>query len=78
MPIEYEPQGLRPLVDRRELRALLGISEMTLNRMLRAGILPSYKVSGLWRFDVAEVRAALRMQPGEHWVQPRKRRKVPA
>ena len=75
---EHQPQPLRPMLAREELRALLGISEMSMNRLLRNGSLPAYKVGGQWRFDGAEVRSALRMQPGEHWVQPGRRRKVPA
>jgi excisionase family DNA binding protein len=59
----------RQMIDLPRLCELLGISVLTGHNLLRAGKLPAYRVGSTWRFDEAEVRDALRAQPGEHWVQ---------
>jgi len=72
-PRELTPNSPRPLLDLPAVCSLLGVSLPTAYKLLREGALPSYKVGASWRFDELEIRAALRAQPGERWVQgPRK------
>ncbi|HEY8760136.1 MAG TPA: helix-turn-helix domain-containing protein [Candidatus Dormibacteraeota bacterium] len=70
MPI-FEPQASPPpLITFKALRQVLGVSSMTAATMLAAGRLPGYHVQGQWRFNLEEVLAALRAEPGQR-VQPR-------
>lgn len=51
------------LVGARECAAELGVHLETVRRLHRAGKIPSYRVGSNLRFDVQEVKAALRGRP---------------
>lgn len=48
-----------PLLTARELAAQLRVSERQVQRAAARGELPGLRIGRLWRFDEAEVRAAL-------------------
>jgi excisionase family DNA binding protein len=54
---------LVPLVGAREIAAALGVGRSTVLRWAAVGVLPSYRVGRLVRFDPALVATALRAQP---------------
>lgn len=43
-----------------ELAEALSVSRRTVYRLVQAGEIPGYRVANVWRFDLAEVKAALR------------------
>jgi excisionase family DNA binding protein len=47
-----------------ELADALGVSRRTVYRLVDTGEIPGYRVANVWRFDLGEVKAALR-QPGQ-------------
>ena len=52
----------QPLIRAEELAQRLGVSESLVYRLARQGKIPSYKVGGNWRFDLAAVKATLSME----------------
>jgi excisionase family DNA binding protein len=56
-----------PLLDTQEAAALLQIHPKTLQKMARAGTVPSHRIGDLWRFRASEldrwVRAGVNSKP---------------
>ena len=51
-----------------ELGEALGLSKLTVLRLANAGKIPAYKIDngrGDYRFDLEEVKAAIRVTPGD-------------
>ncbi len=67
----------RSLISLSELAATLGVDERTAARWARSGRIPSYRAGRQWRFDAAEVLAALRFQPTGENADAGKRRNRP-
>ena len=42
-----------------ELASILGIAQITVQRMAARGEIPGKRVAGMWRFDIQEVRTHL-------------------
>ena len=49
-----------PLLDSQQAAALLGIHPKTLQKMARAGVVPSHRIGDLWRFRASELDMWLR------------------
>jgi excisionase family DNA binding protein len=49
----------QPLIRAEELAKRLDVSESLVYRLARQGKIPSYKVGGNWRFDLAAVKDTL-------------------
>jgi excisionase family DNA binding protein len=52
----------QPLVDAEQLAKALSCSKRTVERLVDGGRIPFYRVRGTHRFDIAEVKAALRSE----------------
>jgi len=46
-----------------DVAAILNTSTRTIYRLAESGRIPAFKVGAEWRFDFAELREALRVQP---------------
>ncbi|MFA4871331.1 MAG: helix-turn-helix domain-containing protein [Pedobacter sp.] len=46
---------MKDLIDINTLKVYLKVSRQTISRMLQEEIIPSYRVRGQWRFDMAEI-----------------------
>ena len=57
-----EIQTLEPLLTVEEIAKRLNTTTHFVNRMLREGVLPGYKVGREWRVEPAEFEAYLRRQ----------------
>jgi excisionase family DNA binding protein len=57
--VESEPQ-LEPLVTIKVAAQHLGISESQLRALEKQGLVPAYRPGGILRFDLAELREAVR------------------
>jgi excisionase family DNA binding protein len=60
---EMESNGkstFEPLLDSQRAAALLGIHPKTLQKMARAGTVPSHRIGDLWRFRTSELDKWLR------------------
>lgn len=55
-------EELSPLVDIRHAFKFLGISETKLRGMCRTGSIPFHKVDGSYRFDLAELHEATKVE----------------
>jgi excisionase family DNA binding protein len=53
-------QEFEPLLDSQRAAALLGIHPKTLQKLARAGIVPSHRIGDLWRFRASELDTWLR------------------
>ena len=49
-----------PLLDTQRAAALLGIHPKTLQKLARAGTVPSHRIGDLWRFRASELDTWLR------------------
>lgn len=49
-----------PLLDTQKAAALLGIHPKTLQKLARAGTVPSHRIGDLWRFRASELDTWLR------------------
>jgi excisionase family DNA binding protein len=55
-----EPQQFEALLDTQRAAALLGIHPKTLQKLARAGAVPSHRIGDLWRFRASELDTWLR------------------
>jgi excisionase family DNA binding protein len=55
-----ESSRFEPLLDTEKAAALLGIHPKTLQKLARAGIVPSHRIGDLWRFRASELDTWLR------------------
>lgn len=53
-------QGFEPLLDAQRAAELLGIHPKTLQKLARAGSVPSHRIGDLWRFRASELDTWLR------------------
>ena len=53
------------LLTTRELARVLGVAQITIQRLAARRDLPGRKVAGRWRFDLAEVEEALQRQAAQ-------------
>ncbi len=60
-----------PLRSRKDVADYLGVSPLTVLRMIQNGDLPAYKVKGQWKIKKEDVEQYLQ----DHAVQPRTRNK---
>jgi excisionase family DNA binding protein len=58
-------QADEPLLDSRQLSALLGVGDTLLEAMAADGRIPSYRIGRFLRFGPSEVKAALRPRDSE-------------
>jgi excisionase family DNA binding protein len=65
---EVERSAPAPLVDLRQMAAMLGVSTDTVRRMAVAREIPCAKIGRVWRFDADEVIAHLK-RPQDPWAQ---------
>lgn len=63
-----------PDVTRRELALALGISLDTVHRLTHSGDIPYLRRGRLYRYNVAEVREALRPQTVDSWARPSRKK----
>ena len=50
-----EPPQFEPLLDTQRAAALLSIHPKTLQKLARAGTVPSHRIGDLWRFRASEL-----------------------
>jgi excisionase family DNA binding protein len=62
-------------VTRKELAAALGVSLDTVHRLTHSGDIPYLRRGRLYRYNIAEVREALRPQVIDSWARPSRRKK---
>lgn len=55
MTTAAEPLKFEPLLDSQQAAALLGIHPKTLQKLARAGTVPSHRIGDLWRFRASEL-----------------------
>jgi excisionase family DNA binding protein len=55
MPPIAELPKFEPLLDSQQAAALLGIHPKTLQKLARAGTVPSHRIGDLWRFRASEL-----------------------
>lgn len=48
---------MEPMISKTEVMTMLGISASTLDRLVQAGQIPSYKIRGRYRFFASEIAA---------------------
>jgi excisionase family DNA binding protein len=53
-------------LDTTDIAALMNTSTRTVSRLAESGRIPAYRVGAEWRFDLSEVREALRERNGAH------------
>jgi excisionase family DNA binding protein len=62
-----EPPQFEALLDTHRTAALLGVHPKTLQKLARAGTVPSHRIGDLWRFRASELdtwlRAAVNSKP---------------
>jgi excisionase family DNA binding protein len=63
-----------PDVTRKELALALGVSLDTVHRLTHSGDIPYIRRGRLYRYNVAEVRAALRPQTVDSWARPSRKK----
>ncbi|UWD83606.1 helix-turn-helix domain-containing protein [Curtobacterium flaccumfaciens] len=63
-----------PDVTRKELALALGISLDTVHRLTHSGDIPYLRRGRLYRYNVAEVREALRPQTVDSWARPSRKK----
>jgi hypothetical protein len=66
------PEGITPLSSTNVTAALLGVHPKSLRRLARLGRVPVYRIGRADKYDILEVREALRQ------AAPRPKRSVPA
>lgn len=66
-----------PDVSRKELALALGVSTDTIHRLTHQGAIPYIRAGRAYRYNVAEVREALRPRTTDSWARPsRKKRRA--
>lgn len=55
-----------PLTDVREMARVLSVSQDTIYRWARSGVIPALKIGNRWRFIVTEVLESVRRQAEPH------------
>jgi excisionase family DNA binding protein len=55
-----EMTGVRPMLTRDDTAAYLAVSKRTLDRLVQAGELPTYRISGHRRFRIEDIERFIR------------------
>lgn len=63
-----------PDVTRKELALALGVSLDTVHRLTHSGDIPYIRRGRIYRYNIAEVRAALRPQTVDSWARPSRKK----
>ena len=57
-------RSIEPAMTVRDVAKFLNVGNVTVDRLVQAGVLPGFKVAGAWRFQLVDI---------QRWIEEKKR-----